>query len=73
MPTDFNLNVSKIENTLQHHLPAKHPDGWVLCGCGETYEGPVYHRRHVASLIASGDKCEPGCKHPEHTSDTKGT
>lgn len=69
MATNLDLDVEVIEATLQHHLPAKNPAGWVLCMCGETYEGPVFHRRHVASLIAAGETCEPVCHHPSHGDD----
>lgn len=55
-----------VEDTLRHHLSIQSPDGWVLCTCGEVYEGPVYHRRHLASLIVAGEMCEPGCRHPQH-------
>lgn len=64
--TPIALAAELVEATLRHHLPMAHPDGWVLCTCAETFEGPVYHRRHVASLIVAGEMCEPECGHPIH-------
>jgi hypothetical protein len=60
------MNVELIELTMQHHLGCPSPEGWVLCLCCQTFEGPVFHRRHVASLIAAEEMCEPECRHPQH-------
>lgn len=60
------MDAELIELTMQHHLGCQSPEGWVLCLCCETFEGPVFHRRHVASLIAAGEMCEPECRHPAH-------
>lgn len=63
------MDIELIEMTMQHHLGVEAPDGWVLCLCCQTFRGPVFHRRHVASLIAAGEMCEPKCRHPRHKVD----
>lgn len=50
--TDNSFEVSDpVERLLSSHLPVTFEDFRVLCICGEDFEGPALHRRHVATFI----------------------